>query len=64
MRRSLGVTESAQGEAKVKPAPVRGNDDHETPSVPTNEGASLPDELKSKVGLVSRILSNRNESFP
>jgi hypothetical protein len=45
---------SAQGEAKVKPAPVRGIDDHETP---TNEGASIPDELKSKVSLVSCILS-------
>lgn len=49
LRRSLGVSELAQGEAKVKPAPVRGNNDIDTP---TTENI-LSDELKSKVSVTS-----------
>lgn len=48
LRRSLGVSESAKGEAKVKPAPERGNDDLEE-TISTHEGVVLPEELKDKV---------------
>jgi len=51
LRRSLGVSESAQGEAEVKPAPVR-DVIAETSSVPTDEDVALPDELKSKIQMV------------
>ncbi|KAF9534344.1 Hsp90 protein-domain-containing protein [Crepidotus variabilis] len=53
LRRSLGVSETAKGEAKVKPAPPVAPDDPE-PEVPTEDGKPgviLSDELKDKVEL-------------
>jgi len=54
LRRSLGVSESAQGEAKVKPAPVKG-DNHDDIDTSTIENI-LPDELKSKVSVTFCIV--------
>jgi hypothetical protein len=62
LRRSLGVSESAKGEAKVKPAPERGNDDLEE-TISTHEGVVLPEELKDKVSVTYERFNIRDYKF-
>lgn len=49
LRRSIGVSESARGEAKVKPAPPVGQDESEAKEDNAEPGFVLSDELKDKV---------------
>jgi len=49
LRRSIGVSESAQGAAKVEPAPPVGQDESEAKEDNAEPGFVLSDKLRDKV---------------